>query len=159
MEKKEKLSKLQIVIVVTFLISSVVLFFWNKKLDTIWIRLGDNAVLHVLVADTPQHRFKGLSDRKTLGDYDGMLFVFESPKRAGIVMRDMHFPLDIIWVGEDLKIVDIAKNVQLETGDKEEDLTVYYPRTEVPLVIEVPAGFVAKNGLQIGDRFSVVETP
>lgn len=158
MKEKQPLSKFQLVILVGFLVSTVVLFFLNMRQDAVWVRLGDE-VLHVLVSDTPQQTFKGLSDRDDLGKYDGMLFVFDSPKRAGIVMRDMRFPLDIIWIGSDLKIVDIAQNVQLETGDTEEDLTVYYPRTEVPLVLEVPAGFVQGAGLKIGDVMAVVETP
>jgi uncharacterized membrane protein (UPF0127 family) len=158
MKEKKPLSKFQMVIVVGFVISTVVLFFLNMRQDALWVRLGDE-VLHVLVSDTPQQQFKGLSDRKDLGKYDGMLFIFDTPKRAGIVMRDMRFPLDIIWIGSDLRIVDIAQNVQLETGDNEENLTVYYPRTEVPLVLEVPAGFVQGAGLQIGDTLSVIETP
>lgn len=158
MKEKKPLSKFQIVILVGFLVSTVVLFFLNMRQTSEWVRLGDE-VLHVLIADTPQETFKGLSDRKNLGDYDGMLFVFGSPKRAGIVMRDMRFPLDIIWIGSDLRIVDMVQNVQPETGDSEEDLTVYYPRTEVPFVLEVPAGFVQSTGLRIGDTLSVVETP
>jgi uncharacterized protein len=158
MKEKKPLSKFQIFTLVAFLISTVVLFFLNMRQTSEWVRLGDE-VLHVLIADTPQETFKGLSDRKDLGKYNGMLFVFDQPKRAGIVMRDMHFPLDIIWIGSDLKIVDIAQNVQLETGDTEEELTVYYPRTEVPLVLEVPAGFVQGAGLKIGDTLSVIETP
>ncbi len=158
MKEKKPLSKFQLVTIVAFLISTVVLFFLNMRQTSEWIRLGDE-VLHVLVADTPQETFKGLSGRKDLGKYNGMLFVFDSPKRAGIVMRDMRFPIDIIWIGSDLQIADIAQNVQLETGDSEEDLTVYYPRTEVPFVLEVPAGFVKDTGLKIGDTLSVIETP
>ena len=68
--------------------------------------------LKVLVAKTPKHQYRGLGMRDDLGGYDGMLFIFPFSKKAGIVMRDMRFPIDIVWLEQGV-VVDIAKNVSM----------------------------------------------
>ncbi len=125
--------------------------FWTKAT----IKFGKQE-LHVLVADTPNHRFKGWSDKKDMGEYDGMLFVFPTSDRYGMVMRDMRFPLDIIWLYNNT-IVDIAPNLPPEPGLPEEQLTVYKPRAEATLVLEVPAGFMERTGIKIGDRMEIID--
>ncbi len=116
-------------------------FYWPKTA----VRLKDQD-LQVLVASTPSHRYKGLSKRKDLGEYDGMLFVFSVPDKYGFVMRDMNFSLDIIWLNRGV-VVDIAKNLSPLNQD-----FIYYPRAKANLVLELPAGWVDKNNLKIGDE-------
>lgn len=110
----------------------------------------------MLVAKNQKHRFTGLGGRETIEPYDGMIFVYPLHKKQGIVMRDMQFPIDIVWFNGGL-VVDIAPSVPIEPGRSEEDLTVYYPRLPSNVVIELPAGWAAANALQIGDRLEVVE--
>jgi uncharacterized protein len=136
----------------------IVLFSVGMKLYSLrWpravVHIG-NQNLTVLLADTNQHRFKGLSDRDNLGVFDGMLFLFPDRGQHGMVMRDMHFPLDIVWIDGD-SIVDIAPNLAPEPGRTEAQLTPYFSRGASTLVLELPAGFVAKNGISVGDRVVV----
>src|SRR3989344_6135441 len=120
--------------------------WWTKAT----VKIGGREVL-VLVADTYSHRLKGWSDRKDMGKYGGMLFVFPERSRHAMVMRDMHFPLDIIWL-DGGKVIDIAPNVLPEPGIPEELLTVYQARAASTLVLELPAGFMSQTGLKIGDE-------
>lgn len=124
---------------------------WTKAT----IKIG-NQQLYVLVADTPNHRFKGWSDKKDMGKYDGMLFVFPTSDRYGMVMRGMYFRLDIIWLYNN-KIVDIAPNLAPERGVPEEKLVVYKPRSEADLVLELPAGFMERTGIKIGDSLEIID--
>ena len=50
--------------------------------------------------------------RETLPENQGMLFVFESEGKYGFWMRNMNFPIDIIWIDKNNKVVDIAKNAE-----------------------------------------------
>ena len=59
----------------------------------------------VEVADTLATRQKGLSGRACITPDEGMLFVFERPGRLPFWMKDMKFPLDIIWISPDHKVV------------------------------------------------------
>lgn len=58
------------------------------------IMVGDRC-LRVQVADTQDERAQGLRGRDGLGEYDGMLFVFESDSNAKFTMSGVKFPLTI----------------------------------------------------------------
>lgn len=110
--------------------------------------------LTVLVAQTPKQVYTGLGGRETLDDADGMILVFDRLARHAIVMRDMRFPIDIVWIDRGT-IVDIAPNIAIEPGKDDGALTVYFPRTEANIVLELPAGKAAAYGLKIGDTVTV----
>ena len=111
----------------------------------------------VLVADNYKHFIKGLSDRKDLGNYGGMLFVFPSRTQHAMVMRDMLFSLDIVWLSGG-KVIDIAPNLPRENhGVPEDQLKIYQARTDSDMVLEVPAGFMERTGLKVGDEIQVTK--
>ena len=89
---------------------------------------------------------RGLSGRGSLAEGEGMLFVFNQPEKHLFWMRDMNFPIDIIWITEDLRVVYIEKNAAPETFPK-----TFGPDAYAKYVLEVPAGFAEKNNLQIGN--------
>lgn len=104
----------------------------------------------VEVADTQEARLRGLSGRTSLPSGTGLLFVFEETDKHGIWMRDMHFPIDIVWIGEDLTVVDISRNIPPDSFP-----TVFYPRRAVRYVLEVNALFAEEKGIQIGDGVEI----
>lgn len=104
----------------------------------------------VLVADTFRHEFQGLSNRDSLGAYDGMLFVFPTRAQHAMVMRDMRFPLDIVWVDGNA-IVHIEQNLKAEPNRPESELTVYGEGFNSTKVLEFSAGFAASHGLAVGN--------
>ncbi len=124
---------------------------WTKAMVKI---VGQDVV--VLVADTYSHRLKGWSGKKDMGKYGGMLFVFPDRGQHAMVMRDMYFPLDIVWLDGN-KVIDIAPNVSPEPGVAEDKLTVYRARAVSTLVLELPAGFKDQTGLKIGDEVGVIK--
>lgn len=124
-------------------------FYW----PTADIAVGGH-LLRVQVADNNYRHFKGLSGRSSLEPYDGMLFIFSSESQYAFVMRGMKFPLDILWFSKG-EVVDIAPNVPPEDGVPEAQLRQYLPRKPATMVLEVPAGWAAKNEIKIGDRLSV----
>jgi uncharacterized membrane protein (UPF0127 family) len=136
----------------------ILLFIGIKAYSYYWPKTTINIngrILTVLLADTEQNRFKGWSGKKDMGKYDGMLFVFPEKAQHTMVMRNMNFPLDIIWI-DGFTIVDMAPNLQPEPGRAEEELTPYFARLPSTLVLEVPAGFVTQNKLKIGDRIEII---
>lgn len=107
------------------------------------------------IADTDQSRELGLSYRKQLEAGSGMLFSFNSLVKPVFWMKDMLFPLDIIWIKED-KIVDIHKNVPIpKPGEDLYQLPKYSPRQAVNFVLEVNAGFTNQNGIKVGDSVDI----
>lgn len=106
------------------------------------------------VADLANERKKGLSNRESLDINKGILFVFEKSGAYGIWMKDMKFAIDIIWLDENRKVVDVATYAAPEPGDKDDELTVYKPRSEAKYILEINAGLVDANNIQAGDTAS-----
>lgn len=123
---------------------------WWPKAE---VQIGGQKI-KVLLADTYQHRLKGWSDRKDMGRYGGMLFVFPNRGQHAMVMRRMNFPLDIVWL-DGLTVVDMAPSVLPEPGRAESQLTLYFARLPSTLVLELPAGFTQKYGVKIGDKITI----
>lgn len=58
------------------------------------ILVGDRC-LNVEVADTPEKRAQGLKHRDSLGEINGMVFLFEQPVMAAFTMSEVRIPLTI----------------------------------------------------------------
>lgn len=109
------------------------------------------------IADDESERKKGLSGKTSLAENEGMLFIFpQSSSGVSFWMKDMHFPIDIIWI-KDEEIVKIDKNASPEEGVADENLKHYWPEGEINYVLEVVAGFSDKNSVKVGDK--VLLTP
>lgn len=121
----------------------------NTELSKIQIN-GIN--LAIEIADSPDKRKKGLSGRETIATNSGMLFVFPKPDYYNFWMKDMRFALDLIWINNG-SIVDITKNTSPPSpGQADSSLSIYTPSQIADSVLEVNAGFVAANGIKIGDK-------
>ena len=103
----------------------------------------------VEVADTLKKRSLGLGQRTSLKKGWGMLFVFEKRKPHRFWMKDMQFPLDIIWL-DNHRIVHIIHNAKpANSRGKPEVMTSPVP---VNFVLEIAAGRAAKLRLKTGQR-------
>ena len=103
----------------------------------------------VEVADTLKKRSLGLGKRASLKKGWGMLFVFEKRKPHRFWMKDMQFPLDIIWL-DNHRIVHIIHNAQ--PSDPKDEPEVMTSPVSVNFVLEIAAGRAAKLGLKTGQR-------
>ena len=103
----------------------------------------------VEVADTLRKRSLGLGKRTSLKKGWGMLFVFEKRKTHRFWMKDMQFPLDIIWL-DSHRIVHITHNAKpANSWDEPEVMTSPIP---VNFVLEIAAGRAVKLRLKTGQR-------
>ena len=103
----------------------------------------------VEVADTVEKRSLGLGKRSGLENGWGMLFVFEKSKQHGFWMKNMQFPLDIIWL-ENHRIVHILRNVQPAKSGVIPP--VMKPPVGINFVLEINAGRADELKLQVGQR-------
>lgn len=105
--------------------------------------------ISVEVADTVEKRSLGLGKRSGLENGWGMLFVFEKRKQHGFWMKDMQFPLDIIWL-DNHRIVHILRNVQpAKSGVIPPVMT---PPVSGNFVLEIDSGRADELKLQVGQR-------
>ncbi len=84
----------------------------------------------------------GLSGRTVLNVNEGMLFLFDEPDSYGFWMKDMTFPIDIVWINGD-KIVGVTERVfPPPEGTPPEAMKIHYPPEPVDRVLELVAGRV-----------------
>ena len=119
------------------------------KLDRI-IKIKDiNFVVEVV--STPTDTAKGLSGRAGLKPRTGMFFILSGPTQFW--MRDMKFPLDIVWIGSTGKIVDITKDAKPPAPDTPMWLLpLYSSRLPAKYALEINAGEADSFQLSIGDN-------
>jgi len=100
------------------------------------------------IADTQEKRSQGLMFRKGLKADQGMLFLFERQGIYGFWMKNMRFPLDLIWINQDKVIVEIYQNA-LPCKDLCKSIQ---PASPVKYVLEVNSGFCREHNLKPRDR-------
>ncbi len=110
------------------------------------MQLGDVPV-RVEVVETLEERTKGLSGRQELEYVEGLLFIFPEADYHGIWMKDMLFPIDIIWISEDLTIIDIDEYVTPNTYPR-----VFRPSQPARYVVETNVNFSDSIGIGVGQK-------
>jgi uncharacterized membrane protein (UPF0127 family) len=111
----------------------------------------DGHIFSVDLADTLAKRIQGLSGRERLREDQGMLFLFPYSSRQSFWMKDMKFPLDMVWISSG-RIVDISKDVPVPTpGQSVLSLPQFAPSAPVDTVLEIDAGLSTRYGFKIGD--------
>lgn len=118
-------------------------------LKVIPITIGEGSSAHGFaaeVADTSESRVRGLMFRNELGPDEAMIFIFNDGQARSFWMRNTPIPLDIIFVGPDNRIVNIARE------------SIPYSLKPVvsdgvaPVVVEIPGGRAAELGIEAGDK-------
>lgn len=111
-----------------------------------------NLRLQLEFSETQAERYQGLSGRQGLAPDEGMLFIFKQPGHYGFVMRNMNFPLDILWLDSNQKVVHIVQNAQPEAA---QTLQTYRPDLPAQYVLEINAGLVAEYGISVDDQLQL----
>lgn len=117
--------------------------------NTVPMRIKDVPV-EASIADTMPERIKGLSDTPFLPDHVVKLFAFGSAGSHSIWMKDMNYPIDIMWADETGTIVHIEEQVHPDTFPESfaSPVPAWY-------VVEATAGFVATNTIAVGDDIKI----
>ena len=107
----------------------------------------------VLVTDisvTNEQMTKGLSEKDDLAENEAMLFVFGNEAKHTFWMKDMKFPIDIIWIDSDKTIIHIENNLQ--PCSSEVLCPTYRPNDDSMYVLETVGGFAEKYDIIKGTR-------
>ncbi len=116
--------------------------------DTVCIK---DKCFAVELAIDPEDRARGLMEREHLDENRGMLFVFEEEGRYSFWMKDTLIPLDIIWISEDMQVVDIVMDAQPCIGT--EECPSIDPDADAKYVLEINSG--KSHGFNIGDTVTI----
>ncbi len=154
MNKKQKLLAGIIVFVGLFFVVGVIEL--KEKVDTERTTLSRDKIIvgrtivvgdcrfNIEIAETPKVRRKGLSDRNSLCVDCGMFFKFSREGKYGFWMKDMRFPIDLLWL-KDEEVVGFEKDFS------EKSRRTVFPSKPINQVLELNAGKIDKCKIKIGD--------
>ncbi len=135
-----------IVIIGVFLIGALWYFGFRPASQNSYVKINDITV-EVEIADDLTEQKTGLSNRESLAAGSGLLFVFEEKKVRSFWMKNMQFAIDIIWIQDD-SVVHLSRNLLPEGANPTNQYSSNWP---VNYVLEVNAGFVEANQIEVGD--------
>lgn len=129
----------------------------QKAIQTICVK---DVCIQAEVVNTDAARQRGLMFRENLPEGRGMLFVFATEGQYGFWMKNMKFPIDIIWINKERKVADIKFDLQpceevcepFKDGYIEKGCAIFSPKDKALYVLEVNSGFAKKNNLIVGDK-------
>ncbi len=135
-----------LLIIIVFTIS----FFLINKLSNSYLSLEiEGIVFKAKIADSPLEWRKGLSNIISLGEKEGMLFIFPHSEKRIFHMKDMNFTLDLLWI-KDKIIVGMEKNMFKDNGERK-----YNSEEEIDMVLELEAGSIDKYNFKIGNIIKI----
>lgn len=109
----------------------------------------NNHAFNLEIAKTQVEKEIGLSTKKILSQNAGMLFLFDKPAYYRFWMKNMKFPIDIIFIRNG-RIVTIHKNVKPPTNPNENP-PIYNSSEPADIVLEINAGLSEKYNFKEGD--------
>ena len=120
------------------------------RLETseLWIETarGGRFSFTVELAVTSEQQAQGLMFRESMAPDAGMLFVFDRVRQAAFWMKNTLIPLDMLFIGADGRIVNIAERT---TPLSTESVPSAAP---VQAVLEINGGLSRMLGIAPGDR-------
>jgi len=130
----------------------VALYYWKNPLVP-KLEINKTTFTYEL-AITPEQLTQGLSGRDPLPSLHGMLFVFDHEEQFKFWMKEMKFPLDLIWI-DNKTVVDITKNAPIPVPGQ--NLPLYSPKKAVNRVLEVTAGTADQYNIKEGDSVNYLK--
>ena len=108
---------------------------------------------NLYIAKTNKDKEIGLSGRDSLPKDYGMLFPFEHDGYYSFWMKNMKFPIDIIYI-YDNKVVEVFKNAQPPKSPSEMP-QIFRPTEKADTVLEINAGLADKYNIKKGTEVKV----
>ena len=108
------------------------------------LRLGDG-IFTTYVAATDETRARGLGGTKPLEPNQAMLLAFDHDANWSIWMKDVSYPIDVVWVDANKRVVHIVKNMPPDSYPDQ-----FTPDKPARYVFEFAAGTVEKKAIKVG---------
>lgn len=141
------MKKIIIGIAVLFIVA-VSVWAWQSAVKSPIAKIN-NRTFKLYIAKSDRDKQIGLSKYKKIDNTQGMVFSFSKASYYPFWMKEMKFPIDIIFI-KDGKIVTIYKNVQIPKNNS--NPPVYNSAVPADTVLEVNAGISDKYSFKEGDR-------
>lgn len=146
---KEKLKKGAFLVIALVSMGIAMPFIMgNQGANYFMVELPNGRQILTEVADSPEKQMVGLFFARELPPNRAMLFIYDDEDSHRLWTKNSHFPIDMIWMDRDRKILHIE---QAAPPCADDPCPSYGPKeTEAIYVMEAAAGFAKMNQLQPG---------
>jgi len=107
-------------------------------------------IFDVEVVKSDKDKQTGLTKYSAIAANQGMFFVFDTPGFYSFWMKNMKFPIDLIFIHND-KVVFLVENA---APAKDDTPITYTPDSSSDKVLEINAGLIKKYNIKKGDKVS-----
>jgi len=116
-----------------------------QAMEKIEIHINDKKLI-IEVAKTTEEIMTGLMNRDSLGENEGMLFIFDSPIKARFWMKNTSIPLDIAYLNSEKVILEIYNLTPYSRAiiESSSDQIIY--------ALELNQNWFLKNGIKVGQK-------
>jgi uncharacterized membrane protein (UPF0127 family) len=153
------------IIIISILLSILILgFFFDNNSDDleissaiVYFKDGNNNFykFRCTIANEIDEISKGLMYVKNLDIDKGMLFVYETPKIVTYWMKNVLIPLDIVFIDENYKIINIEEaNVEYNISNNK-DFQRYNSLLPIKYVVEINQGLCKKYDIKSGTNVEI----
>ncbi len=146
LELKPRTNQLIVAGLLVFILAGALLLLTHANTKNKSIVINGNTI-NIELADTEELREKGLSGRQKLESDQGLLLAFKTNGNWKIWMKDMNFPIDIVWINEQGKVVGLKENASPSSFPE-----IFSADQPSRYVLELASGSVAKFGIKPGDE-------
>lgn len=101
----------------------------------------------IIICDKLWSSMRGLMFRKTLGEDQCLLIDLHKDTNAAIHMFFVNFPIDVVWLNNEKRVVDVAKDIKPNTPYKAPSKFARY-------ILELPEGTLDNKSISVGDLFA-----
>ncbi len=117
------------------------------RLPTIEARIGGEE-FRLEVARSDAQKTRGLMHRRSLGEREGMLFVYDADEHMSYWMKDTTIPLTLAFLSSDGQILQVAEMKPLSLKPVSSERAARY-------ALELPLGTLDRLGVRVGDRIEL----
>jgi uncharacterized membrane protein (UPF0127 family) len=134
----------------------------EKWPDTVKVKMTNLQTSYLFtteVADTLPEQQLGYMSRESLPEYNAMIFVYETNQTVPFWMKNVNFPLDMIFLDENYKIIEIKHNVPpcKQSDITQQNCPFYPPRASYRYVIEMLGGNCAKLNINENTKVEILK--
>jgi len=140
-----------IILIAVLILVLIALVFFSTANDNKYVNIKIGSLeLKAYLACTEKEQEKGLGDRSSISNSDAMLFVFSEPSSRTFWMKDMLFPIDLLWLDSSGRVVGFENNMPPPTTSNLDELRSYPSPGAVSYVLEGNASLIEMSGVSKG---------
>ena len=125
------------------------------EFQTTPLKLPNGTTIRIETMMRKEDMMRGMMFRDKLPNDRGMLFIHGSPGLYPYWMHQVKIPLDIIWMDQNKRIVEMvpyAPPCPIQGPEAQERCPTFGGHQPATYVLELAGGSIARLGLKHGDR-------